>query len=225
MSFKPGCVRSEASIEKQRATLRRQYANRERDPPRMVWTPAHRERFRRMAESGAFDARPVGFRRQQRCRGKVYWVIKAGPGRKGWVYEHRHVLEQKIGRKLVSGELVHHKSGNTLDNDPDNLELMTRSQHTKHHQPEMRRAQMFKSIAQRRKMTEKLAAGEITQAAFDLMADGTPESLPERLHPKKYEFTPREKELLLQALHRLAHEQRTHAGDEFDQLIAKLEAE
>lgn len=43
----------------------------------------------------------------------------------------------------------------------------------------------FRSVAQKNKMEELLKSGKITQAAFDKMAEGTPEELPERIHPKK----------------------------------------
>ncbi len=42
----------------------------------------------------------------------------------------------------------------------------------------------FRSVAQRNKMQEFLKAGKITQQQLDQMAQGTPEHLPERLHPK-----------------------------------------
>lgn len=38
------------------------------------------------------------------------------------VLEHRHVMEQKLGRKLLPGETVHHK-GAKHDNRPHKLEL------------------------------------------------------------------------------------------------------
>jgi hypothetical protein len=47
--------------------------------------------------------------------------------RKGfkYVYEHRFVMEKKLGRKLKPGEVVHHKDGNKHNNKPDNLELFS----------------------------------------------------------------------------------------------------
>lgn len=44
------------------------------------------------------------------------------PG-KGMVLEHRHVMEQLLGRPLLQVEEVHHKDKNRSNNKPDNLEL------------------------------------------------------------------------------------------------------
>jgi len=35
--------------------------------------------------------------------------------------DYRKIVEKKIGRKLNSGEIVHHLDGNSTNNDPDNL--------------------------------------------------------------------------------------------------------
>jgi hypothetical protein len=40
--------------------------------------------------------------------------------------EHRHVMEQRLGRKLYPGEIVHHINGDRTFNHPDNLELWSR---------------------------------------------------------------------------------------------------
>ena len=43
------------------------------------------------------------------------------------VLEHRYVMSQLLGRPLLKGETVHHKDGNKLNNQPDNLELWVSS--------------------------------------------------------------------------------------------------
>lgn len=47
--------------------------------------------------------------------------------------QHRVLMEMTIGRKLQSNECVHHKDGNRANNALENLEIMTRSDHTRHH--------------------------------------------------------------------------------------------
>lgn len=39
-------------------------------------------------------------------------------------HTHRVIAEQKLGRQLRNGEVVHHKDGNILNNHPDNLEIL-----------------------------------------------------------------------------------------------------
>lgn len=42
--------------------------------------------------------------------------------------QHRVVMEEHIGRKLIDGESVHHKNGDRTDNRLENLELWSKSQ-------------------------------------------------------------------------------------------------
>lgn len=50
--------------------------------------------------------------------------------------EHRIVVERFLGRKLSTDEQIHHKDGNTLNNSPSNLQIVTRSEHMTIHQAE-----------------------------------------------------------------------------------------
>lgn len=48
-------------------------------------------------------------------------------------HEHRVVVEKEIGRALTSDEIVHHIDGDKHNNSPDNLMIVTRSEHAKIH--------------------------------------------------------------------------------------------
>lgn len=53
---------------------------------------------------------------------------------KNVVFEHRFVMECKLGRYLTNEEVVHHIDEDKLNNAPDNLMLFaTNSDHIKHH--------------------------------------------------------------------------------------------
>ncbi len=45
------------------------------------------------------------------------------------IFEHRHVMEKMLGRKLFFGETVHHGPGGRTDNRPKNLELRAPGKH------------------------------------------------------------------------------------------------
>ena len=54
-----------------------------------------------------------------------------------WAYEHMLIMEQKLGRRLQPGELVHHEDEDKANNDPNNLELTTRPDHCAQHLPRL----------------------------------------------------------------------------------------
>src|SRR5687768_15764725 len=52
-----------------------------------------------------------------------------------WVYKHREVMEQVLGRPLTRDEHVHHVDSNRLNNEPSNLRILTRADHCREHNP------------------------------------------------------------------------------------------
>lgn len=51
----------------------------------------------------------------------------------GYVFEHILVAEEKLGRKLQTGEVVHHINEVKTDNRPENLVVMSNEEHTRMH--------------------------------------------------------------------------------------------
>lgn len=43
---------------------------------------------------------------------------------------HRIIMEEYLGRKLLSSEIIHHIDGNKLNNDINNLKVMSRKEHS-----------------------------------------------------------------------------------------------
>lgn len=50
-----------------------------------------------------------------------------------WIRQHRYRMEQHLGRKLESGEVVHHIDGDRTNNDLSNLQVMSDREHRSLH--------------------------------------------------------------------------------------------
>lgn len=70
-----------------------------------------------------------------RWKSKGYWKVYAPQhpfcDGHGYVFEHRLIMEQYIGRYLTPEEEVHHINGKITDNKIQNLQLLTKSEHRK----------------------------------------------------------------------------------------------
>lgn len=83
----------------------------------------------------AITAKLRGDLQRGRGEGKTYTKLY---GR----HEHRVVMEQKLGRELLPGEIVHHIDHNKKNNHPDNLMVMTQSEHARLHSTKNRKCEV-----------------------------------------------------------------------------------
>lgn len=66
------------------------------------------------------------------------WAPKHPANVKGYVYQHRLVMERVLKRRLTASEVVHHKNHKRDDNRLRNLEVMSASEHAEHHHTKFR---------------------------------------------------------------------------------------
>lgn len=92
--------------------------------------------IRRYMENNGIDRRQVGkFLNHAHLRNKdgyLVWATKI-QGEQKTVRVHRLVAVAEYGAEYVKGKSVHHKNGVRWDNRPENLEVMSPEDHSKHH--------------------------------------------------------------------------------------------
>ena len=74
--------------------------------------------------------------------GYKYICVKVD-GKSRYYLEHRWLMEQHIGRRLGTDEVVHHLNENKLDNRIENLEILSREEHTRMH---AKTAELYKCV-------------------------------------------------------------------------------
>jgi hypothetical protein len=80
------------------------------------------------ANNGGQNAKPETWWRNS--RGYIEGRVTTPEGKKR-VKQHRMVAEQAIGRALAPHEDVHHVNGNKTDNRPENLQVISHSEHAR----------------------------------------------------------------------------------------------
>lgn len=127
-------------------------------------------------------------------KGMASWNAGTGKGwvdRRGYrwirvngrsVREHRYVMEQSLGRKLLPTEIVHHRNGDTADNRLDNLEVMDGGDHMRHHhkgvrRPDMARERMSRAARDRETIRRLTAANTELLDAVKGLLNTDPENI------------------------------------------------
>lgn len=101
-------------------------------------------RSRRMSGSGNHQFGVTGYKNSSWKGGRRIsncgYVLIYAPDRStrsdNYALEHRIVMEDFLGRRLLDSEIVHHINGNKTDNRITNLELMSLADHTREHNKE-----------------------------------------------------------------------------------------
>lgn len=81
--------------------------------------------------TGPTAAHWKGGMKQDRDRVLIYRPEHPAAQQNGYVYRYRLVMEEKLGRLLKGDEIVHHIDGDESNDHPDNLEVMTQSEHAR----------------------------------------------------------------------------------------------
>jgi HNH endonuclease len=65
----------------------------------------------------------------------IYNPRHSNANSRGYVFEHRLVMAELLGRPIRKDEVIHHRNGDSLDNRPENLEVRQRGGADQYHGP------------------------------------------------------------------------------------------
>ena len=104
----------------------------------MSWGRLSNEKRRKLAQKGKFynsEGRQYNRHYCKQLSKKGQYVDERGYKRflDSNILVHRYIMEMELGRRLDSGEEIHHKNRNKLDNSTKNLRVLTHKQHRRKH--------------------------------------------------------------------------------------------
>lgn len=100
--------------------------------PNLGWAKGKKfskEHRKKMAKFGKAHANWKGGKIKREGYILIYNSTHPSCNSKRYVFEHRLVMEKKLGRYLQKGEKVHHLNGIKDDNRPENLQLVVKTPH------------------------------------------------------------------------------------------------
>ncbi len=91
----------------------------------------HNDKFQKTGSQSPFWK--GGITKHPRGYIKIYKPEHPNSDRDGYIFEHRVIMEQYLGRLLTKDEIVHHINGIKTDNRIENLQLTNIREHIKIH--------------------------------------------------------------------------------------------
>jgi hypothetical protein len=83
-------------------------------------------------------------------------------------YHHRLVWELENG-PIPIGHVIHHKDGDTRNNDLQNLECIPRAAHCKHHQDEVKHLPEYSAMKRRASLSRERTAYKCAHCGIDAL--------------------------------------------------------